>query len=252
MFTEMLLRKVTYQRSLSKQLNHVFPRAVASVSGNNATLKTSDGIFNRSMSSATFCSVHPHPFITASLARNVTTIMKNPKDEATTLKTTLSHCFSSSSHQTPPQPLTYQEEEHEKARVSNLTPYQREIELRNLDAHISRLNTLRGINTGELYTWRGKFKALARDYGIGFMVWYWAVWSSTAVFTYMAIDYGGVDVVAVLQNIDARTGWDLTHKVDPTLGTIGLTVLVNELLEPLRLPIVVVTTKPVVHFFQRR
>jgi len=49
------------------------------------------------------------------------------------------------------------------------TPYQKEIELRELDSEIARLQTLRGINTGELYTMRGKFKALTRDYGIGFM-----------------------------------------------------------------------------------
>jgi len=49
--------------------------------------------------------------------------------------------------------------------------YQKEIELRDLDKELSRLNTLRGINSGELYTFRGKFKALARDYGVGFMAW---------------------------------------------------------------------------------
>ena len=63
--------------------------------------------------------------------------------------------------------LTKEEEEQEKERVSKLSPYQKEMELRNVDAEIKRLNTLRGINTGELYTWRGKFKALARDYGLG-------------------------------------------------------------------------------------
>jgi len=64
------------------------------------------------------------------------------------------------------------EEEKEKERVASLSKYEKEMELRGLDKKIAKLNTLRGINTGELYTFRGKFKALARDYGVGFMVWY--------------------------------------------------------------------------------
>ena len=157
--------------------------------------------------------------------------------------------FSSTSNHL--KPLTKEEEEKEKERVAGLSAFQKEMELRDLDDQISRLNTLRGINTGELYTLRGKFKALARDYGIGFMVWYWAIWSSTAVLTYGAITVGDVDVIALLAKLDTYTGLDISSKVDPALGTIALTVAVNELLEPLRLPIVVVTTKPVVNFFSR-
>ena len=67
--------------------------------------------------------------------------------------------------------LSKQDEEEEKKRVAGLSKYEKEIELRNYDKELARLHTLRGINTGELYTFRGKFKALARDYGMGFMAW---------------------------------------------------------------------------------
>jgi len=63
--------------------------------------------------------------------------------------------------------LPPEEEKEEKSRVDSLTTYQKEIELRKLDQQLSRLNTLRAINTGELYTFRGKFKMLSRDYGMG-------------------------------------------------------------------------------------
>lgn len=145
--------------------------------------------------------------------------------------------------------MTQEEEQLEKARADALTDYQKEMELRQLDRSISRLNTLRGINTGELYTLRGKFKALARDYGVGFMVWYWCVWTTTACLTYGAIELGNVDAIALIGKIDNFTGYEISSKVDPTLGTIGLTIAINECLEPLRLPIVVLTTKPVVNFF---
>ena len=142
--------------------------------------------------------------------------------------------------------FTKDEEVQENNRVSALSKYQKEIELRDLDKELSRLNTLRGINTGELYTFRGKFKALARDYGIAFMAWYWTVWMSTALLTYGAIEMGAVDVMAVIGKVDAFTGYDLTSKVDPQLGAIGITLVFNEMLEPIRLPIVVLTTKPIV------
>ena len=87
---------------------------------------------------------------------------------------------------------------------------------------------------------------------MGFMVWYWTVWCSTAVLTYGAIEVLDVDAIALLSRVDNYTGLDIANKVDPTLGTIGLTVAVNEMIEPLRLPIVVFTTKPVVDTLTRR
>mmetsp|Transcript_19097 Transcript_19097/g.27864 ORF Transcript_19097/g.27864 Transcript_19097/m.27864 type:complete len:194 (+) Transcript_19097:37-618(+) len=145
--------------------------------------------------------------------------------------------------------LSQEEEEKEKARVASLSKYQTELELRDFDKEIARLNTLRGINTGELYTFRGKFKALARDYGMAFMAWYWTVWMSTAALTYTAIEFGNVDAMAIIAKADTYTGFDLCSKIDPTLGTIGLTIAFNEMLEPIRLPIVVLTTKPIVETF---
>jgi hypothetical protein len=77
--------------------------------------------------------------------------------------------------------LSKEEEDEEKKRVEGLSKYQKEIELRALDKELARLNTLRGINTGELYTFRGKFKALARDYGVAFMAWVSLPFGETSV-----------------------------------------------------------------------
>lgn len=158
--------------------------------------------------------------------------------------------FSSSFSALPPD-----EEQAEKARVASLTPYQKEMELRHLDSELARLQTLRAINTGELYTLRGKFKMLSRDYGMGFLAWYWTVWFATAGMSYVAIEVGGVDPLMVAAKVENFLGWEpnaIAGKLDPTLGQIGLVIAVNECLEPLRLPIVVMTTKPVVNFFSRR
>ncbi|KAL7532239.1 hypothetical protein ACHAXR_004512 [Thalassiosira sp. AJA248-18] len=146
------------------------------------------------------------------------------------------------------------EEKKEKSRVESLSPYQKEMELRQLDSELARLQTLRAINTGELYTMRGKFKMLSRDYGMGFLAWYWTVWFATAGLSYAAIELGGVDPLVVAGKVETFLGWEplsISGKLDPTLGQIGLVVAMNECLEPLRLPLVVVTTKPVVNFFSK-
>jgi Protein of unknown function (DUF1279) len=145
-------------------------------------------------------------------------------------------------------PMTKEEEEAEKVRVSKLTDFQKEMELRDLDRQLAKLSMLRGINTGELYTFRGKYKALARDYGFPFIAWYWVVWSSTFCVSYTAISLGLIDTMEVMHMLDVWTGLQVSAHVDPTLGSIGLAVALNEVLEPLRLPIVMYTTKPVVHW----
>lgn len=142
-------------------------------------------------------------------------------------------------------PLTPEEEEKEKARVAGLSEFAREQELRKLNRDIARLSMLRGINTGELYTWTGKYKALARDYGFPLVAWYWSIWGLTAVACYVSIEVGGIDAMNLIAQADIHTGWDLSSKIDPNLGKIGLVLVVNEMIEPLRLPVVIVTVKPV-------
>jgi len=57
---------------------------------------------------------------------------------------------------------------------------------------------------------------------------------------------GAIDPMVLIENVDAYTGLELSSKVDPQLGAIGITLVFNEMLEPIRLPIVVMTTKPIV------
>lgn len=141
--------------------------------------------------------------------------------------------------------MTPDEQEQEKARVHHLSPQDKEEELRRWNREIAKLEVLRGINTGELYTWSGRYKALMRDYAFPLFVYYWVTWTSMGVATYLAIDLGGLDAMQWIERADDYTGWQLVDRIDPQLGKIGLTLVLNELLEPIRLPFVVATLKPV-------
>ncbi|MGK3738819.1 MAG: hypothetical protein ACI8RD_008523 [Bacillariaceae sp.] len=142
-------------------------------------------------------------------------------------------------------PMTIEEEEKEKARCSHLSPEEKETELRSLNREISKLETLRGINNGERYTWSGRYKELVRNYGFPLFVYYWSVWTTMGISIYIGIDVFGFDAMSLLDKIDTYMNWSLGDKVDPQFGKMGLALVVNECFEPIRLPFVVITLKPV-------
>jgi hypothetical protein len=72
------------------------------------------------------------------------------------------------------------------------------------------------------------------------------VWTSTAILCYGAITVFDIDTIALIAQLDAKTGWDLVSKIDPEMGKIGMALIANEALEPIRLPVVIVTVKPVI------
>ena len=55
-------------------------------------------------------------------------------------------------------PMTTEEEDKEKARVAHLSSEEKDQEIRELNRQLARLEKLKGINTGELYTWSGRYK----------------------------------------------------------------------------------------------
>ena len=63
--------------------------------------------------------------------------------------------------------------------------------------------------------------------------------------TYAAITVGGLDAMDIIARFDQFTGFELAQKVDPALGKMGLCLALNECWEPIRLPFVVATLKPI-------
>ena len=145
-------------------------------------------------------------------------------------------------------PMTKEEEEKEKARIAHLSPEEKEEELRHLNREIAKLETIRGINTGELYTWSGRYKTLVKNYAVPLFIYYWSLWATMGGMVYLGIDLGGFDALYLIERIDSNLGWSLSEKVDPQFGKMGVALILNECLEPVRLPFVVVTLKPVMEY----
>ncbi len=86
----------------------------------------------------------------------------------------------------------------------------------------------------------------------GFLAWYYTVWGGMFSLIFVGIEYGGVDALELISQLDHYTGYDFASKINPTLGSAAVSVVINECLEPIRLVFVVSTTKPVVNMFTER
>ena len=100
--------------------------------------------------------------------------------------------------------------------------------------------------TFENLSFKEKAKILATEYGVAFTVWWTFVWAVSGFVTYGAIEMSDIDSLTLIAKLESYVGYDLSSKIDPKYGNIGLAVVVNEVFEPLRFPIVIATTKPVV------
>jgi hypothetical protein len=127
-----------------------------------------------------------------------------------------------------------------------LDPEARKKEFDELQGERDHLQLLLQELGGRKLSTTGRYQQLVQRYGLPFLGWYWVVWSASGAVVYGAIEILGADAMLYIEQWDAWTGWGIQSHVDPEWGTIGLAVAMNEILEPLRLPFVLVTVKPLI------
>lgn len=127
-----------------------------------------------------------------------------------------------------------------------LDPEARKKDLEELQGERDNLQELLRDLGGRQLSTTERYQQLVQRYGLPFLGWYWVVWSTSGAVVYGAIEILEVDAILYIEQWDAWTGWGMQSHVYPDWGTIGLAVAMNEILEPLRLPFVLVTVKPVI------
>jgi hypothetical protein len=143
--------------------------------------------------------------------------------------------------------------QHELQQWMHLTRTEVAERIQALQTEIDQLQTLRETRYGTLNNKKDKqllstlqhYQSLVQTYGLPFIVWYWSLWSASCAGVYVAIDLCGIDAMELLTHVHERTGFDVASHIEPEWGNLGLAVAVNELLEPIRLPLVLFTVKPV-------
>ncbi|CAD7926616.1 unnamed protein product [Amoebophrya sp. A25] len=96
---------------------------------------------------------------------------------------------------------------------------------------------------------KGYFRRLIEEYGLPFLVWYESVWTVTGLATYYAL---WADYITWSQTVE-WIEWGFTAvlplqdylpdlaAIDPTTGQIAVAFVLNECIEPVRLPFVLLT-----------
>ncbi|RHY21568.1 hypothetical protein DYB32_009777 [Aphanomyces invadans] len=88
------------------------------------------------------------------------------------------------------------------------------------------------------------FLAMVQENGLPFVVWWVTLYGSCGVGIYYALEagyIGGGDAIHMIQSLGLDQYVD-TEKLNPTYGNIAIAVLLNEILETVRLPLCIATT----------
>mmetsp|Transcript_98384 Transcript_98384/g.261404 ORF Transcript_98384/g.261404 Transcript_98384/m.261404 type:complete len:256 (-) Transcript_98384:138-905(-) len=94
--------------------------------------------------------------------------------------------------------------------------------------------------------------AMFMEYGAPLAVWYCTAWASTFFLLYMLLEWEIVSWQDSLRPLFEGLGLGAyVDRLDPTVGNVVIAFTVNELLEPLRLPFVIATGKPMIELFKR-
>ena len=85
-----------------------------------------------------------------------------------------------------------------------------------------------------------------KELGMPFIAWWTGVWAATGVGIYGGMEYGGLGILSMLQTIPLN-GMVALSAIDPKAGNLMVAIGVNELIEPIRFPFVLLTAKPIIY-----
>eukprot|EP00427_Karlodinium_veneficum_P029641 CAMPEP_0169206486 /NCGR_PEP_ID=MMETSP1016-20121227/13067_1 /TAXON_ID=342587 /ORGANISM="Karlodinium micrum, Strain CCMP2283" /LENGTH=199 /DNA_ID=CAMNT_0009283683 /DNA_START=70 /DNA_END=667 /DNA_ORIENTATION=- len=123
----------------------------------------------------------------------------------------------------------------------------------SLEVRVSRLEAMLAAQQAKieevekLARKKGTMMQLITEYGLPFAFWYCTCWASTWFGIYMLLESGVISWQDSLRPLLEGFGLEYyTDRIDPSMGNVIIAFMVNELVEPLRFPFVLVTGKPVV------
>ncbi|OEU07490.1 hypothetical protein FRACYDRAFT_250908 [Fragilariopsis cylindrus CCMP1102] len=89
-----------------------------------------------------------------------------------------------------------------------------------------------------------------KQLGMPFLAWWTGVWVVTGVGIYSGMELFGIDVLGMLQTTLPSNNYIDFSKVDPKTGNVMTAVAINELIEPIRFPFVLLTAKPIIKWWK--
>merc|ERR1712216_619747 len=99
---------------------------------------------------------------------------------------------------------------------------------------------------------KGGVMQVVAQYGVPIALWYGFCWGSMWFGFYVVLETGIVSWQDSLKPFFERFGLEsYSEKLDPSLGNVVLAFLINEMIEPVRFPIVLATGVPVIKALRR-
>ena len=119
-----------------------------------------------------------------------------------------------------------------------------------IDFHTSRLDSLSSSSSSsssQSLSWRQRSVQMTKKYGFPFAVYWWGAWFVTLPLCLGLIEVLDVDGLALVNQIDSAARYcgldaDLSSRVDEQHGRYATGFVLNEVLEVVRLPVVLATT----------
>eukprot|EP00039_Didymoeca_costata_P023071 m.5899 g.5899 ORF g.5899 m.5899 type:complete len:207 (+) comp3431_c0_seq1:157-777(+) len=98
---------------------------------------------------------------------------------------------------------------------------------------------------------KAKIQTLVAKYGLPFLVIWTGLWGVSGAAIFGAAQAGIFEPMVVIDWIDGVFDSDLRGKIDPSWGNLAVAIVLNEAIEPLRFPVAVAVTPPILRMFGR-
>lgn len=98
---------------------------------------------------------------------------------------------------------------------------------------------------------KGGLMEIVTRYGAPFVVWYAVMWAGSWFGIYTLLEMGFVSWQDTLPALESFGLGQYVEKVDPSTGNMVLALVINEIIEPIRFPLVLATSKPVIDACRR-
>ncbi len=124
--------------------------------------------------------------------------------------------------------------------------------IQQLEKQVQELQAKLGDSAGKKASGHG-IRALIAEKGVPFVIWYGTIWASGIAGFYAALEY---DIISYKSIIDLTKSIGLdrlydVEQIDPKKGKFAVAFLANEVAEPIRIPLALVTLNPILRLLRR-
>ena len=125
--------------------------------------------------------------------------------------------------------------------------------IQQLEKQVQELQAKLGETASKPTTGGSGIRAMIAEKGVPFVIWYGTIWAGGIAGFYTALEYDLLSYKSIV-DFTKTIGLDRIYDVeqlDPKKGKLAIAFLANELVEPIRIPLALVTLNPILRILRR-